>query len=117
MEGTMVTQDKLIELLKEGEVVVSFTKKDGTTRVMTCTKNKDLMTFKVSEPTDKKTTRKENPNQIRVYDLTEQAWRSFNYDTVFDVQIPNATGVDPVTKAIGGVVVAAAILSLLIGVS
>ncbi len=108
----MVTVDKLKELLKEGKVTVTFTKKDGSHRVMVCTTNKDLVTYKTPDITNK-STRKENPNQIRVYDLEKNGWRSFNYDSVTNVSFPELVGVDPVTKTISGILVLAGVLYVL----
>lgn len=114
----MVTQDKLNELLQEGEVTVLFTKKDGSTRSMVCTKNHLLipsnMLHEQSEDvlTPKKQI-KQNPNQVRVFDLEKQAWRSFNYSTVIDVDIPELRSADPGSKAIGGIVLVAFVLYLL----
>ena len=36
-----MTKEQLVESLNEGEVVVTFTKKDGSERVMRCTKSFD----------------------------------------------------------------------------
>lgn len=122
----MVTQDKLVEFLKEGKVTVTFTKKDGTLRVMNCTLSKDLVTLNPPTPNVVKPTRKENPNQIRVYDLDAEGWRSFNYDTLIEVSLPTVVDIytgkesqtlDPATKTIGGVLVLATIVYLLSFVS
>lgn len=114
----MVTQDKLNELLKEGEVIVSFTKKDGSVRKMVCTKNHLLIPSNVlheqaEEPLKPKKQIKQNPDQVRVFDIEKQAWRSFNYSTVIDVDIPELQSADPGSKAIGGIVLVAFVLYLL----
>lgn len=125
----MVTQDKLIEFLKEGKVTVTFTKKDGTPRVMNCTLNKDLLLVHAPVATQEestKPTRKQNPNQVRVYDLDAHAWRSFNYSTLTEVSLPTVVNIytgaesqtlDPASKTIGGILVLATIVYLLSCVS
>ncbi len=57
------------------EVTVSFSKKDGTTRVMKCT----LLAEKLPlvEAKEDKTDRKKSTTSIAVYDLELNAWRSF----------------------------------------
>lgn len=74
---------KLKERLQSGVVQVTFTKKDGSNRVMLATLNEDLI------PGDKKPkgTGKtvDNGNTFAVYDTEADGWRSFNFDTVTDI--------------------------------
>jgi len=74
---------ELRENLHKGLVKVVFVKKDGTDRTMMATLNEDLI------PEDKKpkgTGKKvDNGNTFAVYDVEADAWRSFNYDTVKEV--------------------------------
>jgi len=66
--------------LKEHEVTVAFTKKDGTEREMRCTLNpNDLPTQDITES---KEPRKKSENTIAVYDLDAHAWRSFTIRSV-----------------------------------
>lgn len=69
--------------LHKGVVKVVFTKKDGTDRTMLATLNEELI------PEDKKpkgTGKKvDNGNTFAVYDVEADGWRSFNYDTVKEV--------------------------------
>jgi hypothetical protein len=69
--------------LQSGVVKVIFTKKDGTDRTMLATLNEGLI------PEDKKpkgTGKKvESGNVFAVYDVEADGWRSFNYDTVKEV--------------------------------
>lgn len=63
--------------------VVTFTKKDGTERVMRCTLKEDhLPLMPVNED---KAVRKENKDVLSVYDLDIQAWRSFTVKNVTKV--------------------------------
>ena len=74
---------ELRENLHKGLVKVVFVKKDGTDRTMMATLNEDLI------PEDKKpkgTGKKvDNGNTFAVYDVEADGWRSFNYDTVKEV--------------------------------
>jgi hypothetical protein len=75
----------LIGMLKIGPVTVTFNKKDGAERVMTCSLQPELL-----PPTPVKesaTAKKENPNNISVYDLTAQGWRSFILKNVTKVTL------------------------------
>ena len=109
----MVTQDKLKELLQEGEVTVTFTKKDGTTRVMKCTQNLALIPTDKQPKTVEGTLPKKSTDNVKVYDLETEAWRSFNYSTVTAVDFPVA-GVDRLTLAISAVLGLALIMAGLI---
>lgn len=72
--------DALKSLLNVGPVSVTFTKKDGTERVMKCTTKWSYI------PDEKhpigESTLTENREVIRVYDLDNDGWRSFRVDSV-----------------------------------
>ena len=77
----MIEKNTLLKALGEGIVIVTFTKKDGTERVMECTRSPQLIplehapkgeTQEVTEATD----------NIRVFDIQAQGWRSFNYTSL-----------------------------------
>ena len=71
-------QDDLIAQLKESVMIVTFNKKDGAERVMTCTKCLDVIP-KENHPTDSKAVKE---GLVNVWDTTAQGWRSFYYDKV-----------------------------------
>lgn len=71
------------ELLRDGEVLVKFEKRDGTIREMRCTTNELLI------PRDKvphTTHLTVNSEQVRVFDLDKKEWRSFNMGSLLDYQ-------------------------------
>lgn len=69
-----------------GPVTVTFTKKDGTERVMNCTTNKELVPpVEVKETVEKKE-RKVNEDTMPVYDLEVKAWKSFRWDSIKQVR-------------------------------
>lgn len=82
------------EMLRNGEVSVTFSKKDGTERVMRCTTNVDMVPKKpVVENTEEENTehkeRKQNPDVKPVYDLEAKSWRSFRWDAIHRVEFEN----------------------------
>lgn len=67
-------------ILHTNPVTVTFTKKDGTERIMNCTlEPSKLPPIVVKE--DKKI-RKESNTSMRVFDLDKQEWRSFTIRSV-----------------------------------
>jgi hypothetical protein len=70
----------LTTLLSESyPTTITFTKKDGTTRVMKCTRNMDNI------PEDKRpsgTMENASNKVIKAFDLDKQEWRSFSQTSV-----------------------------------
>ena len=60
---------------------VAFIKKDGTQRLMRCTLRADLLPAQtdLEESIQKKTP---NPEVLAVWDLDNDGWRSFRYDSI-----------------------------------
>lgn len=81
----VTTKSVLPELLKTCVVTVTFTKKDGTERVMKCTLKPDLLPPQVVN--EDKPAKKKSETSIAVYDLEINAWRSITYDTVSIIQV------------------------------
>ena len=74
--------------LKSNHVTVVFTKKDGTERVMKCTTDPTYVMFK--DPSileSKKKTRASSEEVMPVYDVENNSWKSFRWDSVKSVQI------------------------------
>ena len=69
-----------------GPVTVTFTKKDGTERVMNCTTNTDLVPPVVVKEAAEKKERKVNEDTMPVYDLEVKAWKSFRWDSIKQVR-------------------------------
>ena len=72
--------DALKSILNTGPVQVTFTKKDGTERVMKCT-TKWSHIPEEKQPIGESTL-PENRDVLRVYDLENDGWRSFRVDGV-----------------------------------
>lgn len=79
------TKDGIKSTLKTYTAKVTFTKVDGSERVMKCTLNESLIPQSTEE---KKTDRikVENDNVLAVWDLESEGWRSFKIDSVKSVQ-------------------------------
>jgi hypothetical protein len=63
---------------------ITFTKKDGTERVMNCTLRSDMLP--AVEIKEDKTPRKQNDSVLSVYDIDAQGWRSFTLSSVKRVE-------------------------------
>jgi hypothetical protein len=77
--------DALKSLLSCGSVSITFTKRDGTERVMKCTNV--LADIPEERRPIGESTFSENKDIIRVYDIESEGWRSFRVDSVksFDI--------------------------------
>lgn len=70
---------------------VTFTKVDGSTRVMKCTLKEDLVPQTQKTTTDKAVTRVPAPGLISCFDIEAQGWRSFKVANLLDWNIENET--------------------------
>ena len=81
-----IIRDWVRRLLQTTEVEVEFVKSDGTLRVMRCTTDPDkLPVVTTTGPvdgilTESKPRKQPDVHSIRVFDLDQQAWRSFRFD-------------------------------------
>jgi len=71
--------------LKFGPVTVTFTKKDGTERVMKCTTNPTYILFKEPALVESKREKKTNEDVMPVYDMEAGHWKSFRWDSIKSV--------------------------------
>jgi hypothetical protein len=71
----------LANLLNEYVVEVTFTKKDGTERVMNCTLMEDYL------PETTGVGRAANFDAVSVYDVDKEDWRSFRWDSIKAVKV------------------------------
>ena len=71
--------------LISGPVTVTFTKKDGTERIMKCTTNPTYIMFKDPAILESKKDRRVNEDVMPVYDMDSSAWKSFRWDSVTKV--------------------------------
>ena len=71
-------------LVTNTTTTVTFTKKDGTERVMKCTLRPDLLP--VQEIVEGKEPRKQNDATLAVFDVEANGWRSFTIRSVKRVE-------------------------------
>lgn len=81
---------QLIESIGRGRAVVTFTKKDGTKRVMKCTRNWDEAAkspnYKAPrEKTEEEKAAAEARNAVSVWDLEKDAFRSIIPESVEEI--------------------------------
>lgn len=71
------------------KVKVEFTKKDGSNRVMLCTKNMDIIPPENHPKPLKEGEEPKAPSDVvcNIWDLESNGWRSFRYDSVLKVTI------------------------------
>lgn len=78
----------LSSILKSNTVTITFTKKDGTERVMNCTLNPELLPPPlVTEGTEAKKERKVNDSIMSVYDTDANGWRSFTIKSLKHISL------------------------------
>ena len=79
---TKKEKDWLISLLRSEIVEFTFIKKDGSERIMTCT----LAEQKIpAENVPKGTDRAKSDEAVAVFDLENNGWRSFRWDSLTNI--------------------------------
>jgi len=105
-----LTREDVVELLYNDVATVTFTKADGTERVMECTLLQEVLNERSPEPEIKDTNddespsdwvqsqrpepQKQNLNTIPVYDIQVDDWRSFRVDSVKSIGFPTSIHTD-----------------------
>lgn len=77
----MIDRDQLKADLATKTAKVTFTKVDGTERVMRCTLRDDILPMNESKTTNAS----RSVDSLAVWDLDKNAWRSFRFDSVKEV--------------------------------
>ena len=87
-----LAKSDLVELLSKNNVTVTFTKADGTERVMECTLLEEVLTTRWKPNKDKPEEQSfgaiPESNNIAVWDIVNDGWRSFRMDSVKSIGIP-----------------------------
>lgn len=86
---SIIERETLTNLLKVGVLEVTFNKLNGEKRVMNCTLDPSYLPEVITESTS---TRKVNDEVIAVWDLDNNGWRSFRYDSVTSYIIGGSNG-------------------------
>jgi hypothetical protein len=77
----MDAKQQLVEYLRNYVCEVTFTKKDGTERIMVCTLRQDKIEIPLNTKEQQEVVLRPN-NVIRVFDLENNGWRSFDCTAV-----------------------------------
>ena len=99
-----ISRPILLKYLAEGICQVSFTKRDGTNRVLLATLQPDLIPSKFSKSVGSVFNPTPNEDLIPVWDVTEGAWKSFkitkvlSFRTSDEIKEQDQTGQDVDTK-------------------
>ena len=87
MEIATETREHYLCMLRNNICVVTFTKKDGTERVMRCTLKSDMLPAPTTpKPIGEVKVRKTNPNMLAVWDLDKSAWRGFSVEQIKEIK-------------------------------
>ncbi len=76
-----MTREDLVNLLQTTVATITFTKVDGTERVMKCTLIPDFL------PALKGSNNARNQSVLPVWDVEKEAWRSFKLESVKRVEV------------------------------
>jgi hypothetical protein len=80
-------RQEIVETLKQGVHVVTFTKVDGTERSMPCTLDPALLpAVDLIESQEKPVPRKLNIDTLRVFVTDIQEWRSFRIENLKKIE-------------------------------
>lgn len=85
-ENNDMSKKVLQDLLHENVVYITFTKKDGTKRLLRATLIQERIPQNLA-PKEDKPARVKSEEVQAVYDLDNGGWRSFRWDSVLDYDI------------------------------
>lgn len=80
----MINKDTLRKELKEGVKTITFTKTDGSQRVLKCTLQESVLP--AVDTTKTTTAKKQSDEALAVWDIENAGWRSFRFDSIISVQ-------------------------------
>ena len=84
----MKDRNEILNALKQGDVIVEFTKVNGDYRKMICTLNESVVPKATKEdPLTQKKVRAINEDVCVVWDVNAKGWRSFRWDNVVNAEI------------------------------
>jgi len=86
MSYLSVNRQTLINDLKQCVAEIRFQKKDGSTRVMKATLQKNYLPEEYRDDPEKHSNKHYNPDVLSVWDIDANEWRSFRLDWIYSVQ-------------------------------
>tara|TARA_R110000796_G_scaffold5133_4_gene19430 strand:- start:693 stop:986 length:294 start_codon:yes stop_codon:yes gene_type:complete len=78
---------ELIALAQKEVLEVNFVKKNGDTRIMTCTLREDMIPPLKTTKTELNEEVKELPKSMPIWDINAKGWRSFIIDNIQSVSL------------------------------
>ena len=84
---TIFTHDGLIDLLRHNVVTVTFTKVNGEERIMKCTLQPNFIPNASTQNGELVVEGKSTSNNIAVWDINANGWRSFRVTNVKNVSV------------------------------
>lgn len=82
----MLSKTELKENLTKSVAKVVFNKSDGTVRMMNCTLISEFLPEKRLDESVRHVPRRENDEVLAVWDIDSNGWRSFNVNSVIEVE-------------------------------
>lgn len=82
--STDISREDLISQLRKRTIRLEFTKKNGENRVMTATLTEDIIPEDLIPRGNSSV--KDNGDTIRVFDVENNGWRSFNFSTLINAE-------------------------------
>ena len=79
----MINKQEINAMLREGVRTVTFTKADGTERVMKCTLADSYLPDQLD--VEEYISRKKNDDVCAVWDIEANGWRSFRIDSIKEI--------------------------------
>lgn len=82
----MLSKAELKDNLSKSVAKVIFNKSDGSTRIMNCTLISEFLPQKKLDENVRHIPRRENDEVLAVWDLDNEDWRSFNVNSIIEVE-------------------------------
>ena len=84
----MKDRNEILNALRNGDVIVEFTKVNGDYRKMICTLNESVVPKATKEdPLTQKKVRAINEDVCVVWDVNAKGWRSFRWENVVNAEV------------------------------
>jgi hypothetical protein len=83
----ILDKHQLKTILLEETATITFTKTDGSERVMKCTLDPSVIPKIEKEESSTKKQRPDNPDLLSVWDIENEGWRSFKLSSIKSIEI------------------------------
>ena len=84
----MKDRNEILNALRNGDVIIEFTKVNGDYRKMICTLNESVVPKATKEdPLTQKKVRAINEDVCVVWDVNAKGWRSFRWENVVNAEV------------------------------